>query len=102
MELTEWMCPYCSKRYAERSDAQECAENCVTRDIDRPIKVVSHSCEICTKSFGNKKHQAEQCEATHKERGDNAYLNFQDAKSREKLQKAAESPFQQQLPWRVE
>ena len=97
MEKIEWQCPYCTHRYALEREAKECAEECVRNAIESPTKVVSCSCEVCGKSYRKQKSAAARCEKEHKERGDHAWLVFQDKQARELLKAAANHASQKRL-----
>jgi hypothetical protein len=97
METIEWQCPYCDHTYKTEREAENCAEDCVLLNVESPKKVVFCCCEVCGKSYRKQKSAAARCEKEHKERGDNAWLVFQDKQARELLKAAANHASQKRL-----
>ncbi len=95
----EWQCPYCSEKYHNYNDADECAQECVSKDIDEPIKntcLPTWECEYCNKVYSRKVF-AEHCEQEHIKNDDKYYQEYERNESLRKLSIAAVHPQQQSI-----
>ena len=89
-------CPYCNEVYMEHITAEECAEECLLKEIDEPIEYFGSpewTCDYCGKEYIGEQN-ADECEKVHRKAKDKYYEDYKQKESMELLAKAAAHPEQ--------
>ena len=91
-----WICPYCDREYDEECDARYCANNCADIESPEEKEVGKFTCEYCNEIY-EEYDDAFACEEAHIKNEDIHHINFEAARSFDKLKEAAEHPFQTRI-----
>ena len=104
----KYRCPYCSTDYLDKWDAEECATDCIAKDVEDVIvldTILSEVwvCNICKKEFSDddswhdNKKEAQKCEDRHIDAQDIALGQYQFEQNRTILDMAAQHSEQRKI-----